>query len=130
MKASEASDEAVTIVTEMVFPTQTNHYGTLFGGEALKLLDKAAFITASRDVRKAVVTVSVDRTEFHEPVRQGELAEVFGYVIARGRTSLTVETKLYSENLLTGARRLCTVARFVMVAVGDDGKPTPRLSQS
>lgn len=110
----------------MVFPTQTNHYGTLFGGEALKLMDKAAFITASRDVRKSVVTASVDRTDFHEPIRQGDLAEVLGRVVERGRSSLTVETQLFSENLLTGQRRLCSVARFVMVAVGDDGRPIPR----
>jgi uncharacterized protein (TIGR00369 family) len=115
--------DELTIVAEMVFPTQTNHYGTLFGGEALKLMDKCAFITASRDVHKAVVTASVDRTDFHAPVRQGELAEVIGRVVARGRTSLTVETQLFSENLRTGERKLCTVAKFVMVAVDDDGKP-------
>ena len=28
-------------VMEMVFPEQANHYGTLFGGEALALMDKA-----------------------------------------------------------------------------------------
>jgi acyl-CoA hydrolase len=114
-----------TIVAEMVFPTQTNHYGTLFGGEALKLMDKAAFITASRAVRKPVVTASVDRTDFHAPVHQGDLAEVVGRIVARGRTSLTVETQLFSENLLTGERKLCTVARFVMVTVDADGRPTP-----
>jgi len=31
-------------LVQMVFPEQTNHYGTLFGGEALALMDKAAFI--------------------------------------------------------------------------------------
>jgi acyl-CoA hydrolase len=115
--------DQVTIVAEMVFPTQTNHYGTLFGGEALKLMDKCAFITASRDVHNAIVTASVDRTDFRQPVRQGEVAEVLGRVVARGRTSVTVETQLFSENLLTGERRLCAVANFVMVAVDDDGKP-------
>ncbi len=34
-------DGDVTIVSEMVFPNQTNHYGTLFGGEALKLMGTA-----------------------------------------------------------------------------------------
>jgi acyl-CoA hydrolase len=122
----KASDEDVTVVSEMVFPNQTNHYGTLFGGEALKLMGTAAFIAASRDVRKTVVLASLDRTSFHEPIRQGDLAEVLGRVVERGRTSLTVETELFSENLLTGERRLSSVARFVMVVVDHDGRPIPR----
>ncbi len=41
---------------EMVFPDHTNHLGTLFGGQALAWMDKAAFIVASRHARRAVVT--------------------------------------------------------------------------
>jgi len=122
MKPSD--DDNLVIIAEMVFPNQTNHYGTLFGGDALKLMDKAAFIAASRACRKSVVTASMDRTDFHHPVRQGDLAEVQGRIVARGRTSLTVETQLYSENLLSGERKLCSVGRFVMVAVDAQGKPT------
>lgn len=117
--------DGYVIVAEMVFPNQANHYGTLFGGEALKLMDKAAFIAASRSCRQAVVTASVDRTDFREAVRQGDLAEVVGRVVSRGRTSLTVETELFSENLLTGERRLCSTSRFVMVAIDAAGRPTP-----
>ena len=120
---TKRSDE--TVVAEMVFPTRANHYGTLFGGEALKLMDMAAFIAASRAARKEVVTASLDRTDFREPVRSGDLAEVVARVIARGRTSLTVETTLSSENLLSGERRVCSVGRFVMVAVDADGRPQP-----
>src|SRR5258705_13609300 len=36
-----SSSQSVTMI-EMVFPGQTNHYGTLFGGHALRLMDKAA----------------------------------------------------------------------------------------
>ena len=113
------------VIAEMVFPNQTNHYGTFFGGDALRLMDKAAFIAASRYSRTAVVTASLDKTDFHEPVRQGELAEVVGRVLSRGKSSMVVETELFSENLLTGERRLCTVSHFVMVAVDGAGHPTP-----
>ena len=116
-------DAEPTIVAEMIFPTHTNHYGTLFGGEALKLMDKTAFIAASRDVHKNVTTASIGRTDFRHPVRQGELIEVIARVVARGRTSLTIETEMYSENLHSGERKLCTVATFIMVAVDGDGKP-------
>jgi len=48
---------AVRIV-QTVFPNQADHYGRLFGGEALKLMDEAGFIAASRWARQALVTVS------------------------------------------------------------------------
>ena len=46
----------------MVFPDQANHYGTLFGGAALCLMGKAAFVAASRRARRAVVMAGSDKT--------------------------------------------------------------------
>lgn len=120
-----ATGDRPTIVAEMVFPAMLNHHGTLFAGEALTLMTKAAFIAASRDARAAVVMASVDRSEFRAPVPPGTLAEVSGVVIARGTSSITVETELVSENFITGERRVCCVATFTMVTVGADGRPTP-----
>ena len=110
---------------EMVFPEQTNHYGTLYGGQALALMDKAAFIAASRYSRRAVVTASSERVDFHVPVRQGQLVELLARVVATGKTSITVEVDMYSEDLLTGERQLGTHGRFVLVAVDADGRALP-----
>ncbi len=109
---------------EMVFPEQTNHYGTLFGGQALALMDKAAFIVASRYARRTVVTASSEKCDFHVPVRQGQLIELVACVIATGKTSITVEVELHAEDLLTGDRQLGTRGRFVLVALDAHGKPT------
>jgi uncharacterized protein (TIGR00369 family) len=108
---------------EMVFPEQTNHYGTLFGGQALALMDKAAFVAASRYARRTVVTACSEKVDFHVPVRQGQLVELVARVVATGKTSLTVEVDLYAEDLLTGDRQLGTRGRFVMVALDAHGKP-------
>lgn len=115
---------------EMVFPEQTNHYGTLFGGEALALMDKTAFILGSRYCRRNVVTASSERIDFRYPVQQGQLAEFIGTVIKTGRTSITIQVDMYAENLLSGVRHLCTKGSFVLVALDDDGKPVeiPRLN--
>lgn len=110
---------------EMVFPPQTNHYGTLFGGQALALMDKAAFIAASRYARQSIVTASSEKIDFHSPVRQGQLVDMLGTVISTGRTSLIVEVEMHSEDLHSGERRLCTKGRFVMVALDSDGRPCP-----
>src|SRR5260370_40707241 len=101
MTTSDSTGPRETRMVEMVFPNQTNHYGTLFGGDALRLMDMAAFVTASRHARRPVVTASSERIDFHVPVRQGQLAEVIGRVTGVGRTSLTLEVELGAEDLLT-----------------------------
>jgi acyl-CoA hydrolase len=125
MTTSNLSNAPETRIVEMVFPNQANHYGTLFGGEALRLMDMAAFVTASRHARKPVVTASSERIDFHVPVRQGQLAEVVGRVSRAGRTSMTVEVELWAEDLLTGRRELCTKGSFVLVTVDKNGRPVP-----
>src|SRR5215472_4078662 len=129
MKSSRGTGADETRIVEMVFPDQTNHYGTLFGGHALRLMDQAAFISASRYCRATVVTARSEKVDFHTPVRQGQLVELVARVIAVGKTSMTVEVKLFSEHLLSGRRQLCTRGRFVLVALDDRGRPTavPRL---
>jgi acyl-CoA hydrolase len=125
MTTSNISRPSETRIVEMVFPNQANHYGTLFSGDALRLMDMAAFVAASRHARKPVVTASSERIDFHVPVRQGQLAEVVGRVSRTGRTSMTVEVELWAEDLLTGTRELCTKGSFVLVAVDQDGRPVP-----
>jgi acyl-CoA hydrolase len=125
MTTSDLPNAPETRIVEMVFPNQANHYGTLFGGDALRLMDMAAFVAASRHARKPVVTASSERIDFHVPVRQGQLAEVVGRVSRAGRTSMTVEVELWAEDLLTGTRELCTKGSFVLVAVDENGRPVP-----
>lgn len=125
MTTSEQARPQETRIVEMVFPNQANHYGTLFGGDALRLMDMAAFVAASRHARRPVVTASSERIDFHVPVRQGQLAEVVGRVSKTGRTSMTVEVELWAEDLLTGAPELCTKGSFVLVAVDESGRPVP-----
>ncbi|NRA64196.1 MAG: cysteine-rich CWC family protein [Pseudobacteriovorax sp.] len=108
---------------EMVFPSQTNHYGTLFGGEALSIMDKAAFMVASRYARRNMVTVSSDKTDFKNPIKTGQLVEVLAKVKEVGNTSLKVTVDLIGEDLRTGDRALCTSGQFTMVALDDFGKP-------
>lgn len=109
----------------MVFPEQANHYGTLFGGNALSLMGKAAFVAATRRARCAVVMATSDKVEFHEPVRVGELVELTARVERIGRTSMTVGVDVVAETLISGKRRLAMRGSFEMVAVDDAGKPTP-----
>jgi len=110
--------------TEIVFPQAANVYGTLFGGRALALMDEVGAIAAMRACRKQVVTASIDRIDFKEPIRVGEFVETIARVVRIGRTSLTVEAELWAEHPTSGVRRLSTVGKFIFVAVDPQGRPT------
>ena len=110
---------------DIVYPEDTNSQGTLFGGHALSLMDRLAFIVASRFTRLPVVTACSEKVEFRSAVKQGEMVELVGTVRDVGRTSLRVHIEMHREDLLTGDRSICTTGEFVMVAVDEDGQPTP-----
>lgn len=106
-------------LVDVVFPGQSNHHGTLFGGAALAMMDKFAFILASRFLRRTVVTAALSETDFRAPVPVGHLAEVDGKIVKAGRRSVEIEAELVAEDMLTGKRTSCLSGRFVMV--GQEG---------
>lgn len=124
-----SAPDAITMV-EVVFPGQTNHHGTLFGGSALAMMDKAAFVAATRRARRTLVTVASDRVEFHAPAHIGDIVETVAEVIEVGRTSVVVRVNVAAEDLLTGDRRAVTSGTFTFVALDADGRPTPIPSES
>src|SRR6202011_4544852 len=63
----DATHSEETRLIEMVFPDRANHYGTLFGGNALHLMGKAAFIATTRHSRQHVVMASSDNITFDKP---------------------------------------------------------------
>lgn len=113
-----------TRLAELVFPSQTNHHGTLFGGAALALMDRAAYIAATRLARCMVVTAAVEAADFRKPVLPGQLAEVSAQIVKVGSTSIVVETELVAEDLLSGKRERAVGGRFVMVTPEDRFGPT------
>ena len=109
---------------DMVFPDNTNHLGTLFGGQALAWMDMSAFIAASRYARTTVVTARSEQVDFNLPIHKGDLVEVVARVVKVGRSSMNVDVEVITENLLTGERKLCTRGHFVMSALDPLGRGT------
>jgi len=124
-ESAEVQTDTDFTLTEIVFPSLVNHYGTLHGGYALQWMDKAAWICATRYARKTIVTIASDRVEFTRPVPQGAIVMLKAHVARVGRTSLTVSVEMHAEEPLTGDRFLATRGQFVMVALDDNGRPTP-----
>lgn len=117
--------EAESRFVEIVFPHHCNHLGSLFGGQALAWMDKAAFLVASRFAGCTVVTARSDRIDFREPVKLGDIVELVAKVTGVGRSSMTVRVSLLRENVPGAAQKLATIGEFVMVAVDDVGRAVP-----
>jgi uncharacterized protein (TIGR00369 family) len=118
------ADSALTL-TQFMQPEHANSLGTVHGGVILKLCDECGGIIAARHARRPAVTVTVDRVSFHSPVLLGQLLLVHGRITWVGRTSIEVELRVESENLMTGEITHTNSAFFVYVALDDERKPTP-----
>jgi acyl-CoA hydrolase len=120
----QRTNDTVAMV-EIVFPDQANSVGRMFGGEAIAYMTKAAFVAASRYSGKLVVLASSERIDFTRAIEIGEIVEAQARVERVGRSSMSIETKLWSENLLTGERHVTATGHFTMVAVDDEHRPIP-----
>ncbi|WP_044640589.1 acyl-CoA thioesterase [Risungbinella massiliensis] len=116
--------ESRTRSTYLVFPPDTNHHNTIFGGKVMAYADKIACIAAMRHCRKPVVTVSSDNFDFLAPIKTGEAIVLEACVSWVHKTSMEVFVKVESENLLTGERKLTSRAYLTFIALDENGKPT------
>jgi len=117
-------DQIETKIVKAVFPENTNHYDTLFGGEALKWMDEVAFLTATRFSRQRYVTVSLDKTDFKKSIPAGTIAELIGKVVMVGKSSLRVQVDIYIEQMYEFKRELAVTGYFTMVAIDEEKSPT------
>jgi acyl-CoA hydrolase len=116
---------SVAVVSEMMMPHQVNNLGHVFGGELLSMVDRAAAVAAMRHAGSPVVTVSIDRVDFKEPIYTGELVTCTARVNFVGRTSMEVGVRVEAENLITGVKRHTNTCLLTFVAIDEDHRPCP-----
>ena len=112
-------------MAQVMFPMDANPAGNVFGGTIMKLIDTAAGIVASRHCRTNVVTASMDRLDFHQPVFMGELVVLRASINYAGNTSMEVGVRVEAEELMTGEIRHTNSAYVTMVSLDENRKPTP-----
>jgi acyl-CoA thioesterase YciA len=73
------------------------------------------------------VTKAMREVEFHAPVFLGDIVSFYTETTRVGRTSITVKVLVEVERWSAGQgeRIKVTEAEVVLVAVGQDGQPTP-----
>jgi acyl-CoA hydrolase len=116
--------ESAHTSSALMMPMDENVLGHVFGGTVLSLIDKTAAVCAMRHARASAVTVSMDKVDFREPIRVGELVHVMASVNWTGRTSMEIGVRVEAENMLTGVRRHTNSCYVTFVAIDHAGKPT------
>lgn len=112
-----------TTITELMIPSYANFGGKIHGGILMSLMDKVAYVCASKHAGTYCVTVSADQIEFLEPVEVGELVSLHATVNYVGRTSLIIGIRVEAQDVKTSVVKHTNSSYITMVAKGDDDKP-------
>ena len=105
--------------------SDANNGGNVHGGVIMYLCDEVAGIAAVRHCGCRVVTIAMDRMTFLHPVYVGHLLTLKATVNAAWSTSMEVGVRVEAENIRSGEVTDTSTAYLTMVAIDDDGRPTP-----
>ena len=108
-------------MVQVVLPNDANPLGFLLGGTAMHLIDIAGAIACHRHTRSLLVTAAVDDLQFLHPIKIGDLIILKARVTCTFTSSLEALVEVFSEETLTGRRRLTSRAFLTFVAIGPTG---------
>jgi acyl-CoA hydrolase len=116
------ADESATEMVQVVLPNDANALGFILGGTVMHLIDIAGAIACHRHTRSLLVTAAVDDLQFLHPIKVGDLIILKSRVTCTFTTSLEVQVDVFSEETLTGKRKLTSSAFLTFVAVATTGE--------
>jgi acyl-CoA hydrolase len=114
---------SLSVLVHWLGPIDLNTAGFVHGGVVMKLCDEVAGLAGVRHAGGRVVTASMDRMTFNEPIHIGELLTLRASVNAAWRTSMEIGVRVEAERPSLGTVRHTNSAYLTMVAVDDEGRP-------
>lgn len=117
--------ESLTVLTDLVLPSETNPLNNLFGGELLARMDRAASIAARRHSRRITVTASVNHVAFNKAIPLGSVVTVEAKVSRAFTSSMEIYLDVWIEDRESGVRTKANEAIYTFVAVNETGSPVP-----
>ena len=123
MSKTKVVSESLTIMTEMIFPNDTNTLGNLMGGNLMRMMDVVGAIAAQKHCNRIVVTASVDNVSFKQSVPLGSVVTLQAKVTRAFNSSMEVVIDVWAENIPAQQRVSTNKAFFTFVAVDQSGRP-------
>ena len=109
----------------LAMPADANAAGDIFGGWGMAQMDLASGIRAAERARGRVVTAAVKEMAFQLPVKIGDTLNVYTEITRVGRTSITLNVEAWAHRARYRFLEKVTAGTVIMVALDEDGKPTP-----
>ncbi len=109
----------------IAMPADTNANGDIFGGWVMAQMDLGSSILARNRAKGRVATIAVEGMTFHRPVHVGDVVSIHAEMLNEGTTSMQIGVEVWIKRFPEDERAKVTEARFVFVAVDDDGKKRP-----
>ena len=122
MKGKRVKDSSI-VMAQVMTQQDSNIAGNVHGGVIMRLIDNAGGVVAARHAQQLVVTASIDRLDFHNPVFIGDVVTMKASINYVGRTSMEVGVRVESETVLTGEKKHTASAYLTYVALDKEGKP-------
>ena len=124
MLQAKAVAQSRTEQTQIVMPRHINGSDRIFGGQLMEWIDILAGVVARRHSGHDVTTAAVDNLQFKAPAHVGDTMALVGQITHIGHTSMEVRVDTFVEGL-DGEKHLVNTAYLVLVALDDQGQPTP-----
>jgi acyl-CoA hydrolase len=122
VKKYKTIKESETILTELMIPSYANFGGKVHGGVLLSLMDKVAYVTASKHCGSYCVTVAVEGVEFLSPVEVGELVSLKSSVNFVGNSTMIIGMRVEALNPKTDKTKHTNSCYFTMAAKNENGE--------
>lgn len=122
MQAKTIAHSSV-IMRHMVSQHDANLAGIMHGGVVMKHIDDAAGVVAIKHTGSNVVTASIDRLDFHNPVLIGNLLTIKACINMVGKTSMEIGVRVEAEDIISQTVRHTASAYLTFVALDQDNRP-------
>lgn len=112
-------------MTEVVYPNDANPMGMLQGGRLVQWMDTASAICAQTHAGRIAVTASIDKVQFKNPAKVGDIISINAKVTRAFEKSMEVHVRAWSRKVISGEVFAVSEAYFIFVALDDNANPAP-----
>ncbi|PTK05616.1 acyl-CoA thioesterase, partial [Mammaliicoccus sciuri] len=106
----KSMSESKCYKNRQVFPQDTNHHHTMFGGTLMANIDEIAAITAMKHAGAQVVTASTDSVDFLKPIKTGEILQYVAMVSYAGTSSMEVVVQIRIDDVFNNKHDLAALS--------------------
>lgn len=123
MKTIKTPGDSETIMTEIVFPNDTNPMGILQGGRLMHWMDIASAVCAQIHAENIAVTASIDKVQFKKAAHLGDILTLKAKVTRVFNTSMEIYVEVWARPVKSPDKYLTNHAYFTFVAIDSNAKP-------